>query len=435
MSRLPTIGSDNNAWGTVLNDFLSVAHNSDGSVKNLFTNVKDPVYGAAGNGVADDTVAIQAAINAAQSAGGGIVYFPPGTYLISSTLTVSADNIQIVGAGWGSQIKASGGITGYMLQVQGPGGAGNFRYGIKIADIYFNGNTIASLGGIQLISTYHADLDHVRVRFCLGNSILLDGITGAFGAYTHIHENTITDGGAGIGILTSGKHEYITITNSHFAWFNTAGGYGIQLANENNTISNCNFDECDTGVYLNFNQYNFITNCHFDRGITQFILMHGAQRCNVIGNTFQTFSGTGSKNILNVDNGSNQDNFIAFNVVKASSGWTNFVVESGGAGTPGNLYLGNDTEGLGITRVSGIFIRNTGYNPQGVASITVTASPFTYTAGATPETVYISGGTVSVVAKNSITLFTATNCNVNLEPGEAVTVTYSAAPTMNKDRH
>ncbi|MFZ1459085.1 MAG: hypothetical protein WAT17_04360 [Candidatus Saccharimonadales bacterium] len=33
MSRLPVVGSDDNSWGTVLNDYLSVAHNSDGTQK------------------------------------------------------------------------------------------------------------------------------------------------------------------------------------------------------------------------------------------------------------------------------------------------------------------------------------------------------------------------------------------------------------------
>src|SRR6266699_2413418 len=111
-------------------------------VPTIYYNVLQ--YNADNTGTTDTTTAIQNAINAAQAAGGGTVYFPPGTYLISSTLTVSSDNMQLVGAGWGAQIKASGGITGYMLQVQGPGGAGNFRYGIKIADLYFNGNSIAS---------------------------------------------------------------------------------------------------------------------------------------------------------------------------------------------------------------------------------------------------------------------------------------------------
>lgn len=35
MSRLPIPGSDDNTWGDILNDFLSVAHNSDGTLKDL----------------------------------------------------------------------------------------------------------------------------------------------------------------------------------------------------------------------------------------------------------------------------------------------------------------------------------------------------------------------------------------------------------------
>lgn len=33
MARLPTPGSDNGTWGAILNDFLSTAHNSDGTLK------------------------------------------------------------------------------------------------------------------------------------------------------------------------------------------------------------------------------------------------------------------------------------------------------------------------------------------------------------------------------------------------------------------
>lgn len=35
MTRLPTPGSDDGVWGSILNDFLSVEHNSDGSLKAL----------------------------------------------------------------------------------------------------------------------------------------------------------------------------------------------------------------------------------------------------------------------------------------------------------------------------------------------------------------------------------------------------------------
>jgi hypothetical protein len=53
-------------------------------------NVLD--YGAVGDGVANDTAAIEAAITAASAAVGGsigaVVYFPTGTYLIGSTITL-----------------------------------------------------------------------------------------------------------------------------------------------------------------------------------------------------------------------------------------------------------------------------------------------------------------------------------------------------------
>lgn len=77
---------------------------------------------------------------------------------------------------------------------------------------------------------------------------------------------------------------------------------------------------------------------------------------------------------------------------------------------------------------------NPGHNPQGPASITVGASPFTYTGGPTPEMIYISGGTVSLITKAGTTLFTSTDKSIRLEPNQAIIVTYSSAPTMNKDR-
>jgi len=50
-------------------------------------NIKEP-YGAVGDGVTDDAAAIQAALDAADTAGGGTVFAPDGTYLIGSALTI-----------------------------------------------------------------------------------------------------------------------------------------------------------------------------------------------------------------------------------------------------------------------------------------------------------------------------------------------------------
>lgn len=55
MSRLPVVGGDNDDWGNVLNDFLSVSHNSDGTLKDAplvcqgfltQTGTNDPVFTA-----------------------------------------------------------------------------------------------------------------------------------------------------------------------------------------------------------------------------------------------------------------------------------------------------------------------------------------------------------------------------------------------------
>jgi hypothetical protein len=70
-------------------------------IEGAVANVID--YGAVGNGVADDTAAIQAAINfvGTQSPAGGIVYMPKGLYLTSATINMNYDNVQLVGEGTG----------------------------------------------------------------------------------------------------------------------------------------------------------------------------------------------------------------------------------------------------------------------------------------------------------------------------------------------
>ncbi len=103
----------------------------------------------------------------------------------------------------------------------------------------------------------------------------------------------------------------------------------------------------------------------------------------------------------------------------------------------GNNVSGNTSVGVfdGSSGANRKIHDNTGFNPVGGASITVGASPFTYTASSSPETVYIRGGTVSNIATGGQNIFTATNATVELGPLETVTVTYSSAPTMVKSVH
>lgn len=141
-----------------------------------------------------------------------------------------------------------------------------------------------------------------------------------------------------------------------------------------------------------------------------------------------------------------------------AQGITNLVV-SGGVYGPGSYGNGANNQSYGIVIAGGVtgliqganlsnnvtgpiniagsniglMIRDcTGYNPVGQSTITVGASPYTYTAGPCAEDVYISGGTVSSV-KIGTTQVAAGPCNVSLYPNQSVNVTYTVAPTIVKN--
>jgi hypothetical protein len=91
-------------------------------------NVKD--YGAVGNGVADDTAAVTAAVTAAA---GKRLYFPTGTYMISSI--VCSSSILILGDGHTSVIKQLASTVAHMVTVSGTSTR------VTVQNITFDGNT------------------------------------------------------------------------------------------------------------------------------------------------------------------------------------------------------------------------------------------------------------------------------------------------------
>ncbi len=73
-----------------------------------YVSVTDVAHGAAGDGVTNDRAAIQSACDAAAEAGGGVVFFPAGTYSIDSTSTITVeDGVVLVGSGRASKVKCS----------------------------------------------------------------------------------------------------------------------------------------------------------------------------------------------------------------------------------------------------------------------------------------------------------------------------------------
>jgi len=101
-ARLPIVGSDFSNWGTVLNQFLQVGHNSDGSLNSVFKLYNLIDYGADPTGVASSATAIANANSAAVAAGGGILYGPVGTYLHSG-ITLG-NRVWLMGAGMRSTV-------------------------------------------------------------------------------------------------------------------------------------------------------------------------------------------------------------------------------------------------------------------------------------------------------------------------------------------
>jgi len=92
--RLPTQGES--PWGTVLNGFLLVGLGTDGQLKAIqAVNVKDPEYGAVGDGTTNDTAAILEAV----ATGAPLIFVPPGTYRMTSGITLTTAQT-IVGAGF-----------------------------------------------------------------------------------------------------------------------------------------------------------------------------------------------------------------------------------------------------------------------------------------------------------------------------------------------
>jgi hypothetical protein len=144
-------------------------------------NAKD--YGSYGTGVADSAPAIQAAVNACQNAGGGVVLMPPATLDILSAIQITA-NVRVIVLAWGVTLRPAANIDAlFISQANGATALGCEVYGLLI-----DGQSRAGVVGCRIRDTDRAQLRSCRIQNCV-TGVQVESFT----ATRFAEENSIQD--------------------------------------------------------------------------------------------------------------------------------------------------------------------------------------------------------------------------------------------------
>lgn len=252
------------------------------------------MFGAKGDGITDDSTAIQAALDSV-STGGGTVFVPAGDYRISESLVISKDGTTFTGVGSTSIIRLMDGATrtGISLPFRTGGSVdtsvivrnvtisnmvidGNHNapdptsyFGIWVQQAYYV--TISGVivrnwvsDGIAIANGYTAN-DHVTVENSLIKTCARNGIHVGYSTNTVIRGNYITDipsqswgasSGNGIDVEVEGYNESSTVPSPYIGpWLLNQFGirnipYVVELTIENNIIERMNTQTAGDGIAL-----------------------------------------------------------------------------------------------------------------------------------------------------------------------------------------
>lgn len=243
-------------------------------------NVK--AFGAVGDGVADDTPSIEAAL----AAGSGLLYFPRGTYRITRTLLIDlrrTGRLALRGAG-ATILHAGPGpalhLVGHHRTSANPQEVDPPVYERTVMPLV-DGLAIAGshpeADGIRLETTFKATLTNLLVRACRhgihlvgrNRNVLINGV--------HIYHNR----GVGIYLDHVDLHQ-INIQGSHISY---NGGGGIKV--EEGNIRNIQI----TGNDIEYNHENGGSDVWFIAGKA------GIREGAITGNTIQAIPKPGGANI------------------------------------------------------------------------------------------------------------------------------------------
>jgi hypothetical protein len=336
MSRLPIPGSDDNTWGSVLNDFLSQSLSGDGSLQptaitkaggitqtsadaryvqsgsaladkgGQVFNVK--TYGAIGNGANNDTTAVQATITAASSAG-GIVYFPTGSYVITSSLNITTSGVSLIGAGAGATtLVAPAGSENLAMVVVGDGT--NTCADVIIQDLMFSAvNLKTANSAIKLQKAFRTHIERIRT-FNQYRGVHVYNST-----ETHLNNSDIRDtkenGVVFEATLGNGYDLYINnLTADNPTVLSGNIGSGIMwLGGENFVIQNCDVLHFQQGFNANPSvgqqtRFGFFTDAEFDTCYNNSIQISSGGG-DIVGLTFtNSWTGTAVNYGVLIDSGS-----------------------------------------------------------------------------------------------------------------------------------
>lgn len=505
MSRLPTPGSDANVWGTVLNDYLSVSLNGDGTLQpvartSLNSNVqssltladssiqsvngktgssivlaagdvgaltqsqanslyvalgsqaisvKDPAYGAKGDGTTDDTAALQAAITAAGNT--HVCFIPAGTYLISSPLNLASGG-SYVGTGWTSTIKQKNGANLSRL-MQWPSGTNSYCY---MADLQIDGNrannTSGTCYGLYAFALQYSTFRNVRVQQVNGDGWRLDGSTGGFANTTStVHlDDCWAYGNAGNGLVATsyvadmhihgGDYGFnvssaITLQSGSCSirgavlWGSTSGP-GLVVGGQSNQVTDCNIEgNNQQGILVNqYGSYALIDGCKvYDNSSAGNGLYDGIYANGVSGSVVTGVAITNCFIYPDLFAGGTTQahavNLGAYHQYCSIIGNTVGFAGAQASWSPSNAVI----NGFGQ---SDYVVNNPGFNPVGLLSgpsIGTSGTAVTNPWGV-PATVYVSSGTVTAIAINGNNTG-LTSGMFRVGPNQSITLTYSVAPT------
>jgi hypothetical protein len=254
-ATVPTPQGDIDNWGDILNSFLQVEHNASGSHNaNMSVNglaIKSgrwldvTAYGAVGDGIRDDTAAIQSAINNA-AINGGVVFFPVGNYLVSSPLIIYS-GVMLQGIGEGTKIIAANNFNGSVIKSSPDYLLNN----TEIKDLEINASNQVSGSGIWIRIGELTTIDRVKIYGACNDGIVIYGNSSpVILGYISLNNNGRCGSGAGVYInnsqYTNNYIEYLFGVDNHDALvkvkdFNQSSLFLIGFDAEKNNASKQNY--------------------------------------------------------------------------------------------------------------------------------------------------------------------------------------------------